>query len=429
MTFRYDGPLAGMPAATRAALMARSGGDVTKAIEAVAPLAHDVRSRGDAAVRDLTRRFDGATVDALEVLRSELAAARARVAPHVVRALEAAAVNIRRFHEAQRPRDLEVEVVPGVRAGRRYLPLDRVGAYVPGGRAAYPSTVLMTVVPAKAAGVGEVVLATPPGADGRVPDVTLAAADVAGADRVFRMGGAQAVFALAYGTASVPKVDKIVGPGNVYVTAAKVLVAGDVATDAPAGPSEALVVADATADARAVAWDLLAQAEHDPATSVVLVATDATLLAAVRREVEAGLRSTPRAALAREALASRGALVLAASLDDALAFADAWAPEHLSLAVADPRKALARVSRYGSAFLGTLSAIAFGDYASGTNHVLPTAGLARAFSGLSLDDFLRHPTHQEVTRDGFEALAEVTETLARAEGLHAHATSVETRRR
>jgi len=425
---RYEGALAAMPDDVRLAIVRRSAGDVAKALEAVAPLARDVRARGDEALRAITKRFDGVDLARFEVPRADVEAALARVDPAFGAALEAAARNIRVFHEAQRRPDLEVEVAPGVRAGRRYVPLAKVGCYAPGGRAAYPSTVLMTVLPAKVAGVGEIVLATPPRADGAIPDATLAAAAVAGADRVFALGGAQAVFALAYGTASVPRVDKIVGPGNAYVAAAKALVAGEVAIDAPAGPSEVLVVADATADADAVAWDLLAQAEHDPAASAVLVATDAPLLARARTALERALATTPRAAIAREALAARGALLLARDLDEAVAFAEAFAPEHLSIQTAAPRAVLARLRTYGSAFLGPYSPVAFGDYASGPNHVLPTAGLARSFSGLSVDDFLRRPTHQEVDREGFRTLAPTVATLARAEGLHAHAASVEARR-
>ncbi|HWG90835.1 MAG TPA: histidinol dehydrogenase [Candidatus Thermoplasmatota archaeon] len=427
MNFRYRGPLATMPADVRAALLERSGGDVEKAADAVRALRDEVRTRGDAALRDLTKRFDGATVDTLEVARGEWRAALSGLPREVATALRVAHDNIRRFHEAQRREALQVEVAPGVTAGRRYLPLARAGVYVPGGRAAYPSTVLMAVTPAKAAGVPEVVVCTPPGPDGSVNPLVLAACELAGADRVFRVGGAQAIFAMAYGTASVPRVQRIVGPGNVYVTAAKALVAGHVGIDSPAGPSEILILADETADPRAVAWDLLAQAEHDPQAASVLVTWSRALAEEVERLLPTLVAETPRRDIVRVSLAGRGALLLAATAEEAVAFSEAYAPEHLSVQARDAEALLERLSTYGSAFLGPWSAVAFGDYCAGPNHVLPTAGLAAAFSGLSVDDFLRRPTHLHVTAEGAHRLAPAAQTLATAEGLPAHAASVAAR--
>ncbi|MEA3198684.1 MAG: histidinol dehydrogenase [Thermoplasmata archaeon] len=383
-----------------------------------------VLARGDDALRELTERFDGAKLGSLEVPRAEAEAALARLPRDVADALRAAHANIARFHQALLPGPVEIEVVPGLRAGRRPIPLARVGAYVPGGRATYPSTVLMTATPAKVAGVREVVVATPPGPDGKVPDATLAACAIAGVDRVYRVGGAQAIFALAFGTATIPRVDKIVGPGNAWVAAAKAAVAAHVAIDAPAGPSEVLVLADETADPALVAAEMLAQAEHDPrAACVALVANPAE----VEKAMEAQLANAPRRDVIEASLARAGA-VLSSSREDALAFADAYAPEHLVLLTRAPRDDLARLSSYGSAFLGPWSSVAFGDYASGPNHVLPTLGLARGYSGLSVDDFLRRPTHQEATAAAARLLSPLAETLATLEGLPAHAAAARLRR-
>ena len=426
MTFAFTGALAALPPQERARLVARGGG-AQDAARDVEPIARAVRERGDDALRELTERFDGARLAELEVPRARWDAALARLAPDARRALETAHANVRRFHEALLPKPVEVEVVPGLRAGRRPVPHRRVGVYVPGGRASYPSTVLMTVTPARVAGVRDVVVATPPGPGGDVPDATLAACALAGADRVFAVGGAQAVFALAWGTESVPRVDKIVGPGNAWVAAAKARVAGEVAIDSPAGPSEVLVLADETADAALVARELLAQAEHDPRAACVALCATAALAGAVEKEAERLLADAPRGDVVREALAARGA-VLVAARDEALAFSDDYAPEHLVLLTRDPRADLARLSDYGSAFLGPWSTVAFGDYCAGPNHVLPTGGLARSYSGLSVDDFLRRPTHQEATPEAARALAPVAEALAALEGLPNHAAAARARR-
>lgn len=423
--FRYDGPLTGMRPEERRAVFERGREDLRKATEAVTSIRDAVRTSGDAALRELTLRFDRVDAGAIRVAPEAIEAAWGRTPAPLQAALEEAASNIRTFHEHQLPKDEEVDVGEGVRAGRRIVPLARVGCYVPGGRAAYPSTVLMTVVPAKVAGVLEVVVATPP----PVADVTLAAAKVAGADRVVAVGGAQAIFALAYGTESVPRVDKIVGPGNVYVTAAKALAATEVAVDAPAGPSEVFVVADGSTDPELAALDLVAQAEHDPNAACVLASPDAAFLAGVRAHVATQAASTPRGEIVRAALRARGALLHTTDLESACEAAEEYAPEHLVLAVAEPRMALGWVTTYGSAFLGPWSGVALGDYASGPNHVLPTSGLARGRAGLSVDDFVRKPTHQEVTGEGVRRLARTVETLAKAEGLDAHAESVAARRR
>ena len=421
----YHGPLDKMPASVRAALLDRAS-SFEPFVDAVRPIRDAVRACGDEALRELTQRFDGWSPGALDVPKAEWHAALARLPSEVREALRKAHANVRKFHLSQLRASQDVEVVPGLKAGRRFVPLARVGCYVPGGRASYPSTVLMTVTPAKVAGVPEVVVCTPAGRDGRVPDATLAACAIAGADRVLAIGGAQAVFALAYGTVSVPRVDKIVGPGNAYVSAAKSLVAGQVAIDSPAGPSEVLVLhLGGEGDPRFAAAELLAQAEHDPEAAVCLVTTDAVFAA----EVRALLTPRARHEVVEAALAKRGAILVAEDDDAAIAFAEAYAAEHLVVLAPDPRATLERLTTYGSAFLGPWSTVALGDYCSGPNHVLPTAGAARSFSGLSVDDFLRRPTHQEATSEGLQALAEVAATLAELEGLPHHADAVRIRRR
>lgn len=393
----------------------------------VASLIADVRDRRDDALRDQTRRFDGVALSAIEVPRSICDAALDALDPAVRTALEEAAASIAAFHRAQLPPPLEVEVRPGVRLGRRAEPLRRVGVYAPGGRAAYPSSVLMGVIPARVAGVGEVVVCSPPGPDGKPPAAVLAAAALAGADRVFSIGGAGAVAAMAYGTTTVPRVDKIVGPGNAYVTEAKRQLNGAVAIDCPAGPSEILVIADRTADPDLAALELIAQAEHDPDAASVLIAVGDDVAAAIETALARLLPTQPRREIVEAALAASGAALTADSLDDALEFAERYAPEHLLLLVAEPRSALDRVRAAGTIFLGPGSSVAFGDYMTGANHVLPTAGLARAYSGLSALDFVRFTTYQDVSPEAAEALAGPTATLAEAEGLPGHAAAARAR--
>ena len=404
-----------------AALFDRGRATDPAVMRSVAETLEDVRARGDAALRDLARRFDGVDDLRVEVLREEWQAALDALDPDVRDALEEAARAIAGFHRAQLPTRLEVEIRPGVRLGRRAEPLARVGVYAPGGRASYPSSVLMGVVPARVAGVGEVVVCSPPGPDGRPPAAVLAACAIAGADRVFALGGAGAMAALAYGTDTVPRVDKVVGPGNAYVTEAKRQLTGQVAIDCPAGPSEVLIVADGDADDRLIAAELLAQAEHDPDAASVLVTTDAAQPERVRAALGVLLEGQPRRDIVEAALRARGGLLVAASEDEALAFATRWAPEHLLLLVKAPRAAFERVRCAGTTFLGAPSSVAFGDYMTGANHVLPTAGLARAYAGLSTFDFLRWATWQELTPAAAAALAGPTARLADAEGLPGHA--------
>ncbi len=424
LVLRYTGSLA---AARNGVLSTRGvvAGDAdTVRHEQVAAILARVRAEGDAALREMAADFDGVSLDSIEVPRARAAAALERVPANVRSALEQATENLRRAHVAQLPREVRVEVAPGVTVGRRPDALARVGIYAPGGRAVYPSSVLMAAVPARVAGVGEVVLCSPPerGGDGAPSDLVLAAAAIAGVDRVFALGGAGAIAAMAYGTATVPAVDRIVGPGNAWVAEAKRQVAGWVPIDSPAGPSEVLVIADASASAASIARELVAQAEHDPEACAlaVLVGSDpAEVLAALAAEVAA----TPRQEVVRAALQQQGGVLVAASLDEAIAFANEYAAEHLALHVSAPDAALARVRGAGAVFLGESSAVAFGDYCSGGNHVLPTAGAGRAWSGLSVLEFMRWTSWQSITPAGAASLAAITATLAEAEGLPAHAAS------
>ncbi|MGK7313382.1 MAG: histidinol dehydrogenase [Candidatus Longimicrobiales bacterium M2_2A_002] len=391
-------------------------------VDAVAALVAEVRTEGDAALRAQTARFDGVELDALEVPRPAWDGALAAVDATVVEALEQAADAIRRFHAAQLPEPLEREVAPGLVLGRRPDPLQRVGVYAPGGRAAYPSSVLMGVVPARVAGVDEVVVCSPPGKGGRPPDLVMAACAVAGADRLFALGGAGAVAAMAYGTDSVPRVDRIVGPGNAYVTEAKRQVTTAVAIDSPAGPSEILILADGTADPETVAIELIAQAEHDPDAGVVLVTWAAPVAEATAEALARLVPQTPRREIVEAALETAGGLLVADDAADAVAFAERYAPEHMLILTADPRATLRDVRAAGTVFLGPRSSNAYGDYATGANHVLPTGGLARSYSGLSIDDFFRWTTWQEVRSDeAARALADIAVPLAEAEGLPGHA--------
>ncbi|WP_394337335.1 histidinol dehydrogenase [Haloferax marisrubri] len=386
-----------------------------------------VRREGDVAVREFSKEFDGVQVGNIDVTD---AAERAydEIDDDVREAIEAAAANVREFHETQVPEDWREEFGDaGTRElGRRYRPLDRVGVYAPGGTAAYPSSVLMGVIPAKVAGVEHVAVATPP-AEPMNP-VTLAAMHVAGADAVYSVGGAQGIAALAYGTETVKAVQKVVGPGNKWVTAAKAEVRGDVDIDFLAGPSEVLVVADETAEARFVAADLVAQAEHDPNASVVAVTDDADLAAEVVAEVERQAGERERTETIEAALESDASgVLLARSMSEAVLFAEEYAAEHLTIQADDDEALLDRIDSAGSVFLGPYTPVAAGDYASGTNHVLPTGGGAKRQGGLSVDHFVRSTTVQRLDREGLSELSETITTLAEAEGLDAHAQSVRER--
>ena len=397
------------------------------AAERVREIVARVEREGDAALRDLAERIDGVRLGSLEVSEAEFAEAGRAVSGDVKRAIEVAVRNIETFHRAQLPREVRVETLPGVVCVQRPVPIGRVGIYIPGGTAPLFSTVLMLALPARIAGCRETVMCTPCDRAGHVAAEVLYAARRCGVGRVFKTGGAQAVAAMACGTESIPRVDKIFGPGNRYVTLAKQLVSGRlVSVDLPAGPSEVMVLADATARAEFVAADLLSQAEHGRDSQAVVVCDSAELAAAVNREVERQMQRLERSEYVRASLAHSRAVVFG-SRDGMLDFANAYAPEHLILSVRDAWEAAGRITAAGSLFLGNYSPESAGDYASGTNHTLPTAGWARSCSGVHVASFLRMMTLQELTREGLQSLAPAIGAMARAEGLQAHAEAVRVR--
>ena len=399
----------------------RAEEQVDAAVDAVIA---DVRARGDAALWACTLRFDGVELQELQVAPEELDAAFAALRPDFLETLRQAAENIRRFHEQQIHRDFVLTDRPGIVMGQRYTPIEKVGICVPRSPEAFPSTILMNVIPARLAGVREIILVTPPDQDGRVSPEALAAARIAGADKIFKVGGAQAVAALAYGTESIPRVDKIVGPGGIFVATAKRKVFGQVAIDMIAGPSEILVLADGNSNPAWVAADLLSQAEHDVLASAVLVTDSPELAGAVQREIERQLPSLPRAAVARRSIDENGKIIVTDDLDKAVLSANRIAPEHLELCVDDPFALLPRIRNAGSIFLGRMAPEALGDYFAGPNHTLPTSGTARFSSPLGVDDFVKKSSFLYYDRAALAPVAGRIADFARSEGLEAHARSV-----
>ncbi|MEW5913135.1 MAG: histidinol dehydrogenase [Thermodesulfobacteriota bacterium] len=420
--------IAGLNPERRQNILRRSMQDVSDIYEYIKGILEDIRRRGDAvAVEHYAKYKPGLSAADFKVTPQEIKDAYKVVPPEVVEHLHKAAVNIRTFHAAQLDRpQWQMEVSPGILAGRKNTPLDSAGCYVPGRRAAYPSSVLMTILPAVVAGVARVVVTTPPD-DGLLANPhTLVACDIAGVEEIYKLGGPWAVGALAYGTQSLAKVAKIVGPGNKYVLAAKMLVYGQVDIDSPAGPSEALILADATADPRLLALDFLSQVEHDPDAAAVLVTDDPKLAQAVCDEIERVYPSLPRRDLMDQA-SRYCAVLLAADMAEAIAFSNQYAAEHLQIVTAEPFLTLQKIRHAGSIFMGPWAPVPVGDYASGTNHVLPTGQAALSFSGLSVDDFIKKPTFQYLTREGLASLGQTVITLAEAEGLPIHAMCVRER--
>ena len=399
----------------------RAEAEVDAAVDAIL---EDVRLHGDGALRRYTRELDGAELGSLQVSGAELDAAWAALDADFRATLELAAENIRRFHAQQVHRDFCLTDRPGIIMGQRYTPIEKVGVCVPSSPTAFPSTILMNVIPAKIAGVEEIVLVTPPERDGSISPAALAAARIAGADRIFKLGGAQAVAALAYGTESVPRVEKIVGPGGIYVATAKRKVFGRVAIDMVAGPSEILVLADGGCRPDFVAADLLSQAEHDVFSSAVLVTDSLPLAQAVQREVEVQLERLPRREIARRSVEENGKILLTRSLDAAVDAANRIAPEHLELCVEDPFALLPRIRNAGSIFLGRSAPEALGDYFAGPNHTLPTSGTARFSSPLGVDDFIKRSSFLYYSQDVLAEAAPRIAEFARREGLEGHARSV-----
>jgi len=382
-----------------------------------------VKEKGDKALMEYATKFDKIDLKSVSVSREDIEEAYEEVPEELVEALETAAANIQRFHEMQLDGDIKLtEVEPGVFLGTKSTPLERIGVYVPGGRAPYASSALMGIIPARVAGVDEVICCSPP----KINPVTLVAMDIAGADEIYQSGGAQAIAAMALGTKSIERVQKIVGPGNVYVTAAKTLLRNVVEIDFPAGPSEIGIVADETADALFIAADILAQAEHDPSSACVLVTTDAALPKKVWAQIEKLMATAPRKAIIADALKNSG-FMIKSSVEECVEAMNEMAPEHLSLQLADPMASLGLVRNAGSVFIGPYSPVAAGDYASGTNHILPTAGNAAVMSGLNVAHFRKVSTIQMISKEGLEEMASVIESIAEAEGLIAHRDSVRVR--
>ena len=393
----------------------------------VRDIIENVKAKGDAALYEYAEKFDKATLSSLEVTEEEIEDAFRSVEPRFLEILRSAAENIRAFHRAQKKNSFIINEKPGVIIGQKVIPIEKVGLYVPGGTAAYPSTVLMDSIPAKIAGCGEICIVTPPNKEGKINPVILAAAKIAGVDRIFKVGGAQAVAALAYGTESVPKVDKIVGPGNAFVAEAKRQVYGKVAIDMIAGPSEILVLADCKSNPAFVAADLLSQAEHDKMASAVLVTDSEQLAFAVQAEVERQLSILPREQIARPSIDNFGKIIVCSDLWQAIEVSNRIAPEHLEICVDNPFDYLDKIENAGSVFLGRYCPEALGDYYAGTNHTLPTSGTAKFSSPLSVDDFIKKISYTYYDQNAIQKAAPDIALFARKEGLDAHARSAEIR--
>lgn len=408
------------------ALAERNTPDDAAIARSVADIVQTVRREGDAALRRYALRFDGAQLTELALSEDEMAAAAAKVASEVKQAIATAAKNIAAFHMAQQPRTVDVSTQPGVRCLQRAVPIRRVGLYIPGGRAPLFSTVLMLGLPAKIAGCEEIILCTPQNSEGYIAPEIIYSAGICGIRRIFRVGGAQAIAAMAYGTESIPRVDKIFGPGNRYVTKAKQLATDSVAIDMPAGPSEVLVMADASARPDFVAADMLSQAEHGPDSQAILVCDTADFAEQVQQAVERQAALLSRGSSV-EASLSHSRIIVLPSRESMTAFANTYAAEHLIISMERPWEVADKITAAGSVFIGNYSPESAGDYASGTNHTLPTGGWARAYSGVNIDSYVRKITYQELTLDGLSALAPAIITMADAEGLDAHAAAVKIR--
>ena len=413
----------------RKAVMERSMDDISSIFEDVRGIVDDVKNHGNAvALEHYKKHKADITTSDLEATREEIQEAYNIVGAEVVECLKTAALNITKFHQAQLEREMwSIEISEGILAGRVTRAMDIVGCYVPGGTAAYPSSVLMTVLPAKVAGVGQTVAVTPPKKGMVGNPATLVAADIAGCDRIFKVGGPWGVAGLAYGTETMPRVDKIVGPGNKYVTAAKMLVYGQVDIDSPAGPSEALILADETGDPELITLDFLSQLEHDPDSAAVLVTPLEGLASAVCEIIEREYESLPRKDIFESSLSKHSYVLIAKDMEQAIDFTNEYAAEHLQLLTHDPFITLNKIKHAGSIFMGPYAPVPVGDYASGTNHVLPTGQCARMFSGLSVDDFIKKPTFQYLSKEGLASLKDTVVTLAEAEGLPIHARAVKAR--
>lgn len=409
-------------------ILARKYSETADVSEVVKKIIERVQQDGDQALYQLIKEIDHVTLDTLAVSESEIEAALKGVSPELLKVMEQAKENILSFHQKQVRQGFVSTEPNGVVMGQRIIPLARVGVYVPGGTAAYPSTVLMDVLPAKIAGVKKIVTMTPTDSEGNVPAAILAAASIAGVDEIYKVGGAHGVAALAYGTETIPKVDKIVGPGNIYVATAKRMVYGEVDIDMIAGPSDVLIVADHSANPRWIAADLLAQAEHDTLAQAILVTTEETLIEKVQSELEQQLAVLPRKEIAGAAIENTGKIILVKDLEEAISIANQIAPEHLELSVSEPFALLGRVENAGSVFLGHHTPEVLGDYFAGPNHTLPTEGTARFYSPLSVDDFIKKSSYLYYTEEAMKEAASAVELFAETEDLIGHARSMKVRR-
>ena len=405
----------------------RSEQDVNNVLDTVSEILNNIRDNGDEAIKSYTEKFDGVIIDELKVSSDEIKQAYNTLDDDLLAALKQAAKNIEKFHKKQIPKEWKIEINPGIVAGQIVRPINSAGCYIPGGRAAYPSSILMTVIPAKIAGVEKVVCVTPPQKDGKILDAILVAADIAGADEIYKVGGAQAIGALAYGSESIPKVEKIVGPGNIFVTAAKKLVYGQVDIEFPAGPSEVLILADESANPEFLATDILAQAEHDPNASCFLVTDSEEIALKTDEFVEKLTKEAPRKEIIEESLSKSGKIIITNTFKEAIYVTNEYAPEHLIITTKNDENTLNYIKNAGSIFLGEYSPVAAGDYGSGTNHVLPTGGGAKMYSGLSTESFIKKPTVQKITKEGLKELSKTSVPIAEYEGFFAHANSFKTR--
>jgi len=407
-------------------IIKRSSEDIDSIYEEVRKIVLDVRDNGDQVAIDHYKKYKhGLTLKDLEVKKEEVEEAYRNVDSKVIDALKFASDNILKFHRAQMEREMwMIDIADGILAGRMITPLERVGAYIPGRRAAYPSSILMTILPAKIAGVKEIVACTPPDQGMIINPSIIVAADIAGSTKIFKVGGPWGIASMAYGTRIIPKVDKIVGPGNKYVTAAKIMVFGQVGIDSPAGPSEGMIIADKTGNADFITIDLLSQSEHDPDAASILVTTSEELALKVSKKINKELPKLPRNEIITSSLTKHSYILIARDIGQAIDFVNEYAPEHLEIMTEEPFVTLRKIKNAGSIFMGPFSPIPVGDYASGTNHVLPTGQTARMFSGLSVDDFIKKPTFQYLSKDGLASLKDTVVTLAEAEGLPIHARTI-----
>ncbi len=407
----------------------RGKSDLSTISSSVKEIINDVRKKGDKALLQYTEKFDKVrlTPSKIKVEERQIKEAYKKLEKSQISALKKAAANIASFHKEQLRDKWTMEIAEGVTVGQVTRPLESVGVYAPGGRASYPSSVLMCAIPARVAGVKEIIVCSPPGKSGDVNPALLVAADIAGLSEIYRVGGAQAIAAMAYGTETVPKVDKIVGPGNIFVTAAKLEVSKNVAIDVPAGPSEILIIADETGNASFIASDLLAQAEHDPQAWAILLTTSKALALAVKEEVYRQMKSLSRTEVIMSSIQKGGLIVIVRDIEEAVEYTNLMAPEHLQIQTKAPTEVLSKIRNAGAVFLGGYSPVAFGDYSSGLNHVLPTGGYARFYSGLSTLDFIKTMNFLQCSKEGYQNLKETTVTIAEMEGFDGHAKSVSIR--